>query len=253
MAGFVPTDFWNNVRKELDATKPVFMLAEWEARDLHAEAFDMTYGWHWNDVMHKIAMGEADVSALHVYYSWNEKAYPFDIMRMLFVSNHDKNAWEGTEFEQFGEALEAAIVLSVVSEGLPLIYNGQEAGNPRRLAFFEKDPIDWQPHPLGDLYKMLFKLKRGNTALWNAAWGARMINVANSAPAQVLSFVRRNERDRVWAVFNFSDRPQAVTFTENLHHGWYVDFMSGERVLFGEATGVELDRWGWRVYVGHNS
>lgn len=45
VAGFVPVDFWNNVRKELDAIKPVFMLAEWESRDLHAEAFDMTYAW----------------------------------------------------------------------------------------------------------------------------------------------------------------------------------------------------------------
>ena len=47
VAGFVPTDFWNNVRKELDAIKPVFMLAEWEDRDLHAAAFDMTYAWSW--------------------------------------------------------------------------------------------------------------------------------------------------------------------------------------------------------------
>ena len=36
-------DFWNNARKELDAIKPVFMLAEWESRELHAEALDMTY------------------------------------------------------------------------------------------------------------------------------------------------------------------------------------------------------------------
>ena len=63
---------------------------------------------------------------------------------------------DGTQFEQFKEALEAAIVLSVVGEGFPLIYNGQEAGNPRRLAFFEKDPIDWRQHPIGDLYKKLF-------------------------------------------------------------------------------------------------
>jgi hypothetical protein len=99
-----------------------------------------------------------------------------------------KNAWEGTEFEQFGECLETAIVLSVVGEGMPLIYNGQEAGNTRRLAFFEKDPIEWKEHHLGNLYKKLFALKRENTALWNAKWGARMINVPNSAPTQVLSF-----------------------------------------------------------------
>ena len=249
VAGFVPTDFWNNVRRELEAVKPVFLLAEWEARDLHAEAFDMTYTWHWNDVMHKIATGQADVNALYVYYSWNEKAYPRDIMRMLFVSNHDKNAWEGTEFEQFGEALEAAIALSVVSEGMPLIYNGQEAGNERRLAFFERDPIDWRPHPLGDLYQRLFALKRDNTALWNATWGARMVRVPNDALESVLSFVRENERDKVFAVFNLSERRQTVSFPEGLHHGAYIDALSGEAMTFDDGTELELERWGFRIFV----
>ena len=51
-------------------------------------------------------------------------------------------------------------MLSVVGEGMPLIYNGQEAGNTRRLPFFEKDPIDWKDHPNGELYKKLFALKK---------------------------------------------------------------------------------------------
>jgi glycosidase len=249
VAGFVPTDFWENVRRELEAIKPVFMLAEWEARDLHIAAFDMTYAWHWNDVMHKIARGAAGVDALRIYYSWNEKAYPRDIMRMLFVSNHDKNAWEGTEFEQFGDCLEGAIVMSVISEGMPLIYNGQEAGNTRRLAFFERDPIHWRPHPLGELYQKLFALKRANSALWNAAWGARMINVPNNAPDQVLSFVRRNEQDGVFAVFNFTERPQIVTFYDTLHHGAYTDYFSGKPFTFDGETQLELEFWGYRVFI----
>lgn len=249
VAGFVPTDFWNNVRRELDAIKPVFMLAEWEARDLHAEAFDMTYAWQWNDIVHRVAIGDLNVENLHVYYSWNEKAYPRDIMRMLFVSNHDKNAWEGTEFEQFGDALEAAVVLSVISEGMPLVYNGQEAGNPQRLAFFERQPIAWREHSQGELYRKLFALKRENTALWNAAWGARMIHVPNSDLKRVFSFVRRNERDGVFAAFNFSPEPLAVTFTDALHHGAYTDFFSGRSVQFNDASRLELDRWGYRVFV----
>ena len=32
VAGFVPTDFWNQARRELETIKPVFMLAEWEGR-----------------------------------------------------------------------------------------------------------------------------------------------------------------------------------------------------------------------------
>jgi glycosidase len=249
VAGYIPTDFWNQVRQELDAIKPVFMLAEWENRDLHAEAFDMTYAWNWNETVHKITMGQANLNSLYKYYSWNEKAFPADGMRMLFVSNHDKNAWEGTEFEQFGDGLETAIVLSVVSEGMPLIYNGQEAGNPRRLAFFEKDPIEWKQHPLGDLYKQLFALKKANTALWNGKWGARMIHVPNSAQGEVLSFVRQNERDKVFAVLNFSAEPQHVTLHETLYHGVYREYFSGETVEFTGATQVELKPWEYRVYV----
>jgi glycosidase len=193
-------------------------------------------------------MGQLDVNALYIYYSWNEKAYPRDIMRMTFVSNHDKNAWEGTEFEQFGECVRAAIALSVVGEGMPLIYNGQEAGNDRRLAFFEKDPIVWREHPLGDLYRRLFALKHQNTALWNAAWGARMINAPNSAPERVLSFVRRNDRDAVFAVFNLSALSQTVTFSEALHHGTYTDYFTGETVTFAVGTRLSLEPWSFRIY-----
>ena len=147
VAGFVPTDFWENARAELDEIKAVFMLAEWESKDLHAAAFDMTYSWHWNDTVHRICHGTLDSSALEVYYAWNDKHWPAEAMRMMFVSNHDKNAWEGTEFEQFGDGLEAAMVLSVISEGMPLVYNGQEAGYDKRLEFFERDPIQWREHP----------------------------------------------------------------------------------------------------------
>jgi glycosidase len=249
VAGFLPLDFWNQARKELDAIKPVFMLAEWEGRDMHAEAFDMCYGWSWYDFMHQIAIGRADLNNLSVYYSHNEKEYPADSMRMLFVSNHDKNSWEGTEFEQFGDALEATIVLSAVSEGMPLIYNGQEAGNTRRLAFFEKDPIQWKSHPMSEFYKTLFALKHENTALWNGKWGARMVQVTNNAPTQVLSFVRQNERDKVFAVLNFSAQSQTVTFKDGPHHGTYIDLFSKERVIADASSKFELKPWGYRVLV----
>ncbi len=249
VAGFVPTDFWNNVRKELEEIKPVFLLAEWESYDLHAEAFDMTYAWSWYDAVHNIALGKADVNSLYVYYSWNEKAFPADIMRMTFVSNHDKNAWEGTEFENFGDALEAAIVLSVVGEGMPLMYNGQEAGNAKRLEFFEKDPIVWREHALGDLYARLFALKHANTALWNARWGARMIRVPNSQPTKVLSFVRQNDRDKVFVVINFSAQPQTISLRETLYEGTYTDFFTGEAAALCHPTTFDLAPWSCKVFV----
>lgn len=109
--------------------------------------------------MHHLAHGKSDLDSLKAYYAWNDRAYQRDAYRMTFVSNHDKNAWEGTEYEQFGDALNAAIVLSVVGEGIPLIYNGEEAGSDKRLAFFAKDEIAWRDDPQGELYRRLFALR----------------------------------------------------------------------------------------------
>jgi hypothetical protein len=225
------------------------MLAEWEARDLHTRAFDLTYAWSWNDTMHKVATGASDLEPLRVYYAWNDKAYQRDAMRMTFVSNHDKNAWEGTEYEQFGDALDAAIVLSVVGEGLPLIYNGQEAGSDRRLLFFDKDEIEWREDAQGELYRKLFALKKQHHALWNGRWGARMVRVPNDQESAVLSFVREHEDDAVFAVFNFSAQQRTVAFGTGPQRGAYVDALTGEVSAAEAVTTMTLPAWGYRVLV----
>lgn len=254
VAGFVPTDFWETVRRELDAIKPVFLLAEWEARDLHTAAFDMTYAWSWNETMHEIAVGTADAEAMRVFYALDAKAYQRDSIRMMFVSNHDKNAWEGTEYEQFGEAVNTAIVLSVVSKGMPLVYNGQEAGNDRRLEFFEKDAITWREHPMREFYTRLLTLKRDTPALWNGRFGAPMINVPTSDPAHVISFVRAHPGDadvaasRIFAIFNLSPDVRTVELHEGLFPGDYTDVFTGDLVRFEVEAAIELEPWDYRVY-----
>lgn len=251
VAGYVPLDFWNQLRRDLDQIKPVFMLGEAQMRDLHYRAFDATYGWGWYEALHNIAKGKADVGALYGYYSENESAWPDDAMRMVYVENHDQNAWHGTQFEQFGRALNNAIVLSVVGEGVPLLHNGQEAGNPKRLQFFEKDPIVWRAHPIGDLYKRLFALKKENKALWNAPWGARMIGVVNSAPSKVFSFVRQKDGDKVFAVMNFSGEPQRIAFEHDLHHARYRDFETGQMMTVDGQTELSLEPWTYKILSSH--
>lgn len=247
VAGFVPTDFWETARRELERVKPVFLLAEWESRDLHRAAFDMSYAWSWNEHLHAIAHGEADVELLRIYYSWDYKAWPDDSIRMMFVSNHDHNAWEGTEYERFGDAVEAAIVLSVVGRGMPLVHNGQEAGLRRRLQFFDRDPIEWREDPMAGFYSRLIALRCDVPALWGGSWGAHMVDVPNDAPRRVFSFVRSDERHRVLALFNFSAEPVTTQLGQNLYPGHYRDFATAELVQLPPGEPVELPAWGWRV------
>ncbi|WP_269087243.1 alpha-amylase family glycosyl hydrolase [Serinicoccus sp. CNJ-927] len=66
VAGYVPLDFWEAARAQLEQIKPVFLLTEWENRDLHVGAFDATYAWSWNETMHHIAHGRASATDLKV-------------------------------------------------------------------------------------------------------------------------------------------------------------------------------------------
>ncbi len=248
-AGLTPLDFWEQVGRELRAIKPVFLLAEWESRDMHARAFDASYAWSWWDTMKLIAEGRADANALHPYYAWNRKFYPRDAYRMLYTTNHDKNAWEGTEFEVFGPALDAVTALSFVSEGMPMIYNGQEAGNTKRLAFFERDPIAWKEGaPQAAFYRRLIALKKSQAALWNGAEGGVMEPVNNDAPKQVLSFVRAQGASKVLAVFNLSAQALTVKLSGARVAGRYKDFDGGSSIELQDGSAIDLPAWGYRIF-----
>jgi glycosidase len=257
VAGYVPNDFWRQAREALDAIKPVFMLAEWENRDMHEHGFDMTYAWSWNEVLHDIVQKKQGLDKMRKYYSWNERAWPKEAMRMTFISNHDENAWEGTPDEKFGESQKACIVLSCLGEGMPLIHNGQEAGESKRLAFFERDPIDWKPHPIGELYAYLLKLRKRYSALWNAEHGALMIQVPNTGHERVLSFVREDEQSKWFLVFNFSDQETEVSFKEPLYIDTYTDITAVQlwsskkttSIEFSETSTLSLQPRAYRIFM----
>lgn len=245
-ASMVPLDFWNNVRAELDAIKPVFMLGEAETRDLHQQAFDASYAWNLYNGLRGATAGSG-AGPLVDFFSQDDNTWPAEAMRMTFTSNHDHNSWHATEFTAFGDALPAAMALGFATRGIPLIYNGQEAGNTKMLKFFERDPIEWREHPNGAYLARLVKLKQDNPALHNGAWGGRMLHVPNSEPAKVFSFVRQVEGNKVLAVFNFSAQPVKVALKETLFPGTYTDFGSGQPVTLAADSTVTLPAWGYQL------
>ncbi|RYY88942.1 MAG: alpha-amlyase [Chitinophagaceae bacterium] len=257
VAGFIPVDFWDNVRKELDRIKPVFLLAEWEARDMHKRAFDATYSWSLYETLHRVSKEEPGAfPALVEYLAHDVNTWPDDAYRMLFTDNHDKNSWTGTPFTQFGPALEASIAFTYVCKGMPLIYNGQEAGNDKMLRFFDKDTIVWKTDAMAMLYGRLNALKHRNAALANGHAGGTMIRLNNSAPDQLISFYRRKGGNTVVALFNFSNRP-VVSRVEvpaalqgvmrlPLALGNAQKDAPGTLTLSSEQT-FTLEPWGWLI------
>lgn len=251
VAGYVPLDFWETARAELDAIKPVFMLAEWETRDLHRHAFDATYAWGWKEAMQELVADGSGAGAMRGYYAGQSTTWPSGAFRMVYTDNHDQNSWDGVASQIYGPAYEAAIALSFVGSGIPLIYNGQEADLDRQLEFFEKDRITWKTGEYDALFRRLIALKTEKEALWNGPYGAPMVEVPNTAMKDVYSFVRGERGQRVFGVFNLSPRSQSVSFERARHLGSYRDAIFDEDAEFsgeGDAT-LELAPWGYRVYV----
>lgn len=248
VAGFVPLDFWETARGELDAIKPVFMLAEWEQRDLHIRAFDATYGWGWKEAMQELVADGTGAGAMRGYYLGQKTTWPHAALRMVYTDNHDQNSWDGVASEIYGPAYETAIALSFVGPGIPLVYNGQESDLERQLEFFEKDEIEWKEGKYAPLLRDLIALKAKEPALWNGRHGAPMVEVPNSAANDVLSFIRGLSEDRVFAVFNLSPRAQDVSFDLARHHGAFGDAMTGESVTLDADSSFTLEAWGYRIF-----
>ena len=249
VAGYVPLDFWETVRAQINEIKPVFMLAEWEQRDLHARAFDASYAWEWKETMQKIAQGTADAAAMRGYYAGQNVTWPRAAYRMVYTDNHDQNAWDGVAAEIYGPAYPAALALSFAGTGIPLIHNGQEADLDHKLAFFEKDEIIWREGRHAPLIRQLIALKTNEKALHNGRYGGVLVDVPNSAPQAVFSFVREAGSSRVFAVFNLSDKPQQARFSLARHHGAYTDALTGQAAEFtSQSPALSLPPWGFRLF-----
>ncbi|MBQ5434754.1 MAG: alpha-glucosidase C-terminal domain-containing protein [Bacteroidales bacterium] len=255
VASEVPTDFWEKAFGDFRQAHPdaLFFLAEAENPALQKNAFDAYYAWRQMHLWYELAKGEKnanDLSDFYVNYA-DETGMPAGTLAMNFVSNHDQNSWTGTNTEMYGDAVKQYAVLTFMLPGIPMLYNGDEVCLPKRLEFFEKDPIDWSEDPFGmtDFYKELIALRDEHSCLWIAPWGGDMSVLPTDHPKEIFAFEREAEGDMCLAMFNFSDAEVSYRVENHLvtkdceftlpAHGYHIIFSVGD--CFGDCDETELD------------
>jgi alpha-amylase len=250
VAGFIPYDFWAEVRTALASAKPdLFFLAEWEDPKLHA-SFDMTYGWGLMHLMNDVASGKQPTAELDKYFAEFESTFPAGAYRMNMTTNHDENSWNGTEFERMEANHQAAYVLSAtVQNSMPLLYSGQEVSLNRRLPFFEKDSIDWSGPSLADFYRSIFELRHTQGVLWNGQYGAPQVKLATDGGNRTWAFTRTRGDSSVAVLVNFGDTPVAAKYTGLPVTGTYTDWFSKVSLPLAAAGTIAIPAHGYRVLV----
>lgn len=247
VASMVPTDFWDDARKELDKIKPVFMLAEADEEELLMNAFDMDYGWKLHHIANEIAQGKANASDLQIYFDDLENTFPQGSYRMNFTSNHDENSWKGTEFERMGDAANTFFVLMATVPGMPLIYTGQEAANDKRLNFFEKDIVDWKDVPLLQFYRTLLNLKKRNQALWNGNAGGPLKRVYTNQDKSVYAFTRTKNDNAVFVLLNLTGQEVSFQLQGEDFAGIYKNVFNEEVQTITKDKQMTLSAWEYLV------
>lgn len=254
VAGEVPTDFWNWAMADIRKDHPdMFTLAEDEdkAQELTETAFDMYYGWTLHHLMNGVAQGKNSVEDLWAYFAKADSTIRPNAIRMNFITNHDENSWNGTEFERMGNSVPLWSAFCYVVPGMPMIYTGQLSGNHHRLEFFEKDLIDTNPeYAQADLYKQLNQLRADNKALHSPEQGAPMMRIA-ADNAHIFACVRHAEGkwcdNTVIAVMNMSGEEQTVTLDLTGYEGKY-DCICGKKMALEATQTFQLKPWEYKIF-----
>lgn len=248
LAFWVVLDFWIEAKKALENTKDLFWLGELDPLEHpeYMQVFDAAYAWTW---MHRTEAFykehrplEVLIEVLHCY----QQVPP---MQAWFTSNHDENSWNGTEYEKYGQAAKALAVHSCTWPGLPLIYSGQEMPNLKRLAFFEKDAIEWTDHyELHQFYKTLLTLHKQHPALSGNISEAPVNYLRTTTSAHVLAYIRRNGQNEVVVFLNLSYNDVHPIINDERLHGNFRNIFDHSITNFDNQKSLYLKAWDYMVY-----
>jgi len=248
VAGMIPINFWIHARKAIDELKPnCFFLAEAGEPIIH-NAFDMTYDWPLKDTINAIAKGKMNVTSLVKHFANENKKFKPEDLRMQFITNHDLNTWDGSEYERLGDkAVDAFNVLIYTVPGMPLTYTGQEEPLKKRLKFFDKDTVGFGKFERKELLSKLNQLKKDNKALWNLNYGGDFVILKNTNPESILTFIRQKDENKVLCLFNFSKKEQTFKMNDEIS-GNFNNYL-GEKITLNKENNYKLKPWGYSVLV----
>ena len=249
VAYMVPTSFWEAARGELDKVKPdIMMLAEASKPELLLKAFDIDYSWPLHAALNKVLLNGAPASELRRSWEESRQQFPQGALHLRISDDHD----EARAVARFGmRGALAASVLMCLLDGVPLLYNGMEAGDATESgdpALFEKLPIFWHAKerpPLQEIYRDLIGLRKQYALFRND----RVIWLRNSDEANLVTIMRLDDKDEFVVAVNFSNRP-AIGWVEVMHEQEFKPVKIGgmpEAPVAGFPF-FRLNGFEWRIY-----
>ncbi len=246
----VPLDFWEAARAELEKiNSQVIILADAGAKPaLLDKAFDVDSSWALVSALDLVMSSVQPADFIKASWEHTDQQFPQGALHLRYTDNHE----EPRAVVRYGvNGALAAQVLMLTLDGVPLFYNGMEVGDATESAdpaLFERMPIFWHPGgrpPLRDIYRDLIKLRKQNAAFYSGD----VVWLKNTAPEEIISFLRRDAKDEFLVLINLS----SVRVKGSVELSDTQDFAPVN--ISGRANPVDirppnfsLNGYGWYIY-----
>ena len=257
----IPVAYWQDLIAELKSKsgKTVEFLSETDITNpenirIDSCGFDYDYAWDFQGTLAWKFKNSASADSLKtICEHFLAASAKVKNRRMVYLTNHDQNYNDGghTLKDFYGENRYGLTVMAFTFYGMPLIYNGQEIGDPDTLNYFTDAKVKWDRVD----YKML------NTVRTLIALHHQQPALAENAPVEFLETsddsVLAWRRGDVVSVVSFAENPTEVTIG-GLTDGDYVQWLSSSTVADGPSSatvalstskGIALEKKGYAVYV----
>lgn len=248
VAAEVPTGFWEAARDELTKIKPdLFMLAEASKPELVLKAFDADYGWQMLNAFNQVLMNGASAADFPRVWAEERKKFPQGTLHMNMTDDHD----EPRAISRFGwKAALAASAMTFCMDGLPILYNGMEVGDTTESgdpALFEKLTVFWAPkqrEKFRATYQQLIALRHTHPALATN----EVVWLPNSAPNDLVTFLRRDATEEIVFVANLSNRTQGCVLSLDNQAAFRLLLPSPAGATPQQLSALVLGAFEWRIY-----
>ena len=241
----IPVSYWQNIIAEMKSKsgKTVEFLSETditnpENQRIDSCGFDYDYAWDLQGVLAWKFKDASDADSLKaILNTFLAASRKVKNRRMVYLTNHDQNYNDGghTLRDFYGDNRYALTVLEFTFYGMPLLYQGQEIGDPDTLNYFTDAKVKWSrvDRKMQHLVRTLCALHHTQPSL---AADAPVEFLAVSEPT-VLAY----QRGPVVVLLNLGTSPCSVS-CNSIAASTYTQWLDSQTITDGpSATSVTLD------------
>lgn len=239
-----PVDFWQQAVDTLRSVKThkLLLLAEGTRAANFTAGFDYNFGFGFYDALKNVYGKSANATTFDALNNSEYTGATNGQQVVRYITNHDVNSSDGTPVALFGGNAGAmsAFVIAAMYKGVPMVYNGQEAGMTTPITFpFTSVKIRWDDHPdVTQAYQQLLAVRAGSAAL-------RRGTLTSYSTAAVCAFTKIAGAEQAFVLANTRNTTTLYTLPAALANTTWTNALLNSSVTLG--TQVSLPPYGYVV------